>query len=83
MQVREELRRVPGVSDVFLFGQRDYSMRIWLDPDKLAVREPDGRRRGPRHPRAERRRSPPASSASNRSPDRTGASRSPSTCLAG
>jgi len=26
------------VSDVFVFGQRDYSMRIWVDPDKLAVR---------------------------------------------
>jgi multidrug efflux pump subunit AcrB len=38
MQVRDELLRVPGVSDVFLFGQRDYSMRIWVDPEKLAAR---------------------------------------------
>jgi multidrug efflux pump len=38
MQVREELARVPGVSDVTMVGQRDYSMRIWLDPGKLAVR---------------------------------------------
>jgi multidrug efflux pump len=38
MQVRDELTRVEGVSDVFLFGERDYSMRIWVDPDKLAVR---------------------------------------------
>jgi multidrug efflux pump subunit AcrB len=38
MQVREELARIPGVSDVTMVGQRDYSMRIWLDPDKLAVR---------------------------------------------
>jgi len=38
MQVRDELLRVPGVGDVFLFGQRDYSMRIWLDPQKLSVR---------------------------------------------
>jgi multidrug efflux pump len=38
MQVRDELLRVEGVSDVFLFGQRDYSMRVWLDPQKLAVR---------------------------------------------
>ncbi len=36
--LRDELSRVEGVSDVFLFGQRDYSMRIWVDPDKLAVR---------------------------------------------
>ncbi|MFL5245682.1 MAG: efflux RND transporter permease subunit [Gemmataceae bacterium] len=38
MQVRDELLRVPGVGDVFLFGQRDYSMRIWLDPQKLTAR---------------------------------------------
>src|SRR2546427_4287253 len=38
MQVKDELARVPGVGDVFLFGQRDYSMRIWLDPHKLAAR---------------------------------------------
>ena len=36
--VRDELSRVDGVSDCFLFGQRDYSMRIWVDPDKLAYR---------------------------------------------
>jgi multidrug efflux pump len=36
--VKDELTRVPGVGDVFLFGQRDYSMRIWVDPNKLAVR---------------------------------------------
>jgi multidrug efflux pump len=38
MQVRDELLRVEGVGDIFLFGQRDYSMRIWVDPDKLAAR---------------------------------------------
>src|SRR6266436_6267923 len=38
MQVKDELARVPGVGDVFLFGQRDYSMRIWIDPAKLASR---------------------------------------------
>jgi multidrug efflux pump len=38
MQVKDELARVPGVGDVFLFGQRDYSMRLWVDPDKLAAR---------------------------------------------
>ena len=40
------------------FGQRDYSMRLWVDPDKLAVAEPDGRRRGRGPPRAERSRWP-------------------------
>jgi multidrug efflux pump len=39
MQVKDELARVPGVGDVFLFGQRDYSMRIWVDPAKLAMRQ--------------------------------------------
>lgn len=34
----EELSRLKGVSEVRVFGQRDYSMRIWLDPDKLAAR---------------------------------------------
>ncbi len=38
MRIRDEMARVPGVSDVTMFGQRDYSMRIWLDPDKLAQR---------------------------------------------
>src|SRR5579864_5631050 len=38
MQIKDELARVPGVGDVFLFGQRDYSMRIWVDPAKLSSR---------------------------------------------
>ena len=38
MHLRDELARLPGVSEVTMFGQRDYSMRIWLDPDKLASR---------------------------------------------
>jgi multidrug efflux pump len=38
IHLRDELARVRGVSDVTMFGQRDYSMRIWLDPDKLAAR---------------------------------------------
>jgi HAE1 family hydrophobic/amphiphilic exporter-1 len=36
LQVVDPLKRVPGVSDVTLFGERRYSMRVWLDPDKLA-----------------------------------------------
>ncbi len=36
--VRDELSRVEGVGDVFLFGQRDYAMRIWVNPDLLAAR---------------------------------------------
>jgi len=38
MRIRDELSRLPGISEVLVFGQRDYSMRIWLDPDKLTSR---------------------------------------------
>ena len=34
--VVDELRRLPGIGDAQLFGQKDYAMRIWLQPDKLA-----------------------------------------------
>ena len=37
--VRDALKRIPGVGDVILFGERKYAMRIWLDPTKLAARE--------------------------------------------
>jgi hydrophobic/amphiphilic exporter-1 (mainly G- bacteria), HAE1 family len=37
--VKDALKRVPGVSDVIIFGERKYSMRLWLDPDRLAARE--------------------------------------------
>jgi multidrug efflux pump len=36
IQIRDELSRVPGVGDITYLGQRDYSMRLWLDPAKLA-----------------------------------------------
>jgi HAE1 family hydrophobic/amphiphilic exporter-1 len=36
--VRDPLKRVKGVADVFLAGERRYSMRLWLDPARLASR---------------------------------------------
>src|SRR6202040_2684752 len=36
-QIRDELSRLPGVGDVTYLGQRDYSMRLWLDPQRLAT----------------------------------------------
>jgi multidrug efflux pump len=36
IQVKDELARIDGVGDVSMFGQRDYSMRVWLDPNKMA-----------------------------------------------
>src|SRR5215813_5212741 len=38
IQLKDALARVEGVADVALFGQPDYSMRVWLDPDKLQSR---------------------------------------------
>ncbi|MDJ0625407.1 MAG: efflux RND transporter permease subunit [Candidatus Caenarcaniphilales bacterium] len=37
--IKDELLRVPGVSEVFVFGSRKYAMRVWLDPNKLAARK--------------------------------------------
>src|SRR4030088_3538111 len=37
IQIRDELSRLPGVGDITYLGQRDYSMRLWLDPAKLAT----------------------------------------------
>lgn len=34
-QVREALARLPGVGEVQMFGARDYSMRVWLRPDRM------------------------------------------------
>jgi multidrug efflux pump len=38
IEVKDVLARVEGVGDVLEFGQQDYSMRVWLDPDRLASR---------------------------------------------
>ncbi len=36
LNVRDPLKRIDGLGDVRLFGGREYSMRVWLDPDRLA-----------------------------------------------
>jgi multidrug efflux pump subunit AcrB len=38
IQLRDELARLDGVGDITYLGQRDYSMRIWLDPERMAYR---------------------------------------------
>jgi hydrophobe/amphiphile efflux-1 (HAE1) family protein len=38
LNVKDELARIPGVGDVTLFGSREYSMRVWLDPERIALR---------------------------------------------
>ncbi|HXC96332.1 MAG TPA: efflux RND transporter permease subunit [Edaphobacter sp.] len=36
--VKDALKRVPGVGDAVIFGERKYAMRLWLDPNRLAAR---------------------------------------------
>lgn len=37
VNIIDELKRLPGVGSVELFGSKNYSMRIWIEPDKLAM----------------------------------------------
>ncbi|HHC7307343.1 TPA: efflux RND transporter permease subunit [Vibrio campbellii] len=37
LNVVERLKRIEGMSDITLLGKKDYSMRVWLDPNKLAT----------------------------------------------
>src|SRR6201999_2953419 len=36
LQVRDQLLRLDGVGDITIFGARDYSMRLWLGPEKIS-----------------------------------------------
>ena len=38
LQIKDTLARLPGVGDIMIFGARDYSMRLWLNPEKIAAR---------------------------------------------
>src|SRR5260370_32849104 len=38
LRIKDELARLDGVGDVQRFGGGDYSMRVWLDPEKVAAR---------------------------------------------
>jgi HAE1 family hydrophobic/amphiphilic exporter-1 len=42
LQLVDVLKRIDGVGDVQVFGARDYAMRVWLDPDKIAARNLTG-----------------------------------------
>jgi multidrug efflux pump len=39
IQLKDELARLPGVGDISYLGQRDYSIRVWLDPGKMSFRQ--------------------------------------------
>jgi hydrophobe/amphiphile efflux-1 (HAE1) family protein len=38
LHVKDEIARLPGVSDMISLGERQFAMRIWIDPDKAAAR---------------------------------------------
>lgn len=38
LQISDQIKRIPGVGGVSVFGAADYGMRVWLEPDKLAER---------------------------------------------
>jgi len=39
IQIRDELAQIKGVGDVTYLGQLDYSMRVWLDPERMSARD--------------------------------------------
>ncbi len=39
LRIRDEIARIPGVADFWALGERQYAMRIWIDPDKTGSRD--------------------------------------------
>ncbi len=37
INVIDDIKRIPGVGDAFIYGNKNYSIRVWLKPDKLAM----------------------------------------------
>ena len=64
LYVRDALKRMRGVGDVRIFGERKYSMRLWLDPARLARRGPHRVGRGRARCASRTSRSPPGRWAS-------------------
>ena len=65
IRLKDEIARLPGVGNVVVFGAGQYSMRVWLDPDKMQARGLDAAGRDPGAAAAER--------AGHRRPDRRAA----------
>ncbi len=38
-EVKDALIRLNGVSDAFIFGEKEYAVRVWMDPSKLTALE--------------------------------------------
>ena len=66
LNVLDELKRVPGTTNVQIFGAKDYAMRIWLRAGPARAAQAHDRRRGRARSTSRTRSSPPASSASRR-----------------
>jgi len=82
LEVTDPLTRVDGVGSITVFGSRDYSMRVWLDPDRLQSARPHRDRRdrciaGPEHPGRFGRARSAAGGASRRVSDRRADARPP------
>ena len=54
VNVKDELGRLPGVAGITYLGQRDYSLRVWLDADKMAAVNLERHGRGRGHQPAKR-----------------------------
>ena len=65
IRLKDELARLPGVGNVSVFGAGQYSMRIWLDPEKLKARG-SSRRTSSSRCSSRASRSPPARSVCRR-----------------
>ncbi len=56
LNVIEELKRIPGVGQVEVLGDRTYGMRVWVNPHKLQANGSLARHRTQRNPKQQRRR---------------------------
>ena len=54
LKIRDQISRLPGLEDISPFGERDYAMRIWIDPDKSRRRRCERQRHSERAACAER-----------------------------
>ena len=66
LNIVNDLSRIPGVSQVRIFGQRQYAMRIWLNPDQARRRRASTPATSSTRCRSRTPRSPPAASAPRR-----------------
>jgi len=70
VEVTDQLNRIYGVGAITVFGARDYSMRVWLDPDRLYALGLTTGHTWSRPCKARTRKSLPACSTSRRLPSR-------------